>query len=134
MVRSDKFSAIVPLKFSNAFKRLFDFRLSLVDSQSCFIFAKRDLSFNRINQIHKARGMPRQGQGFSVGRLANLELKKKAGALNAQARKRGLKSKARFIYISEHLGLRDTGDYRQLRKLLELTPNRNMIFRSINKG
>jgi hypothetical protein len=79
---------------------------------------KRDFDFGKINRIHKARGMARQGRGFSVGRQVNMHLKKKARLLDAQARQMGLKGRARYEYVARHLRIADGDDFRGVRKLL----------------
>ena len=80
--------------------------------------AKRDLDFHRINQIHKARGLTRQGQGFSTGRQANHALKKRAKHLDTQARRSGLRGRARYEFIARNLPYCDGDDFRGVRKLL----------------
>jgi hypothetical protein len=81
--------------------------------------AKRDLNFSAINQIHKARGVMRQGEGFSVGRHARAEQKKKAKSLDKKAQEIGLKGDARYRFIARELGMPDRGDYRNVRSLLK---------------
>jgi hypothetical protein len=81
--------------------------------------AKRDLNFAAINQIHKARGVLRQGDGFSVGRHVRTNQMKKAIILNKKAQNLGLKGNDRYRFISRSLRMSDCGDYRNIRSLLE---------------
>jgi len=81
--------------------------------------AKRDLNFSAINKIHKARGIRRQGTGFSESRQKFISMEKRAKALNAEALRLGFRGDDRYQFITEKLGLASTGDYRQIRKLLQ---------------
>jgi hypothetical protein len=80
--------------------------------------AKRDLNFAAINQIHKARGVMRQGPGFSLGRKINADLCKRAILLNKKALRNGLKGNERYQYIAHELSLSEAGDYRGIRLLI----------------
>ena len=82
---------------------------------------KRDLDFTRVMRLHRARGIPRQGEGFSVGRTELAQLKQHARAADAEARKRGLRGEVRNRYICQRIGFYDRDDYRRLRKLLEVS-------------
>lgn len=79
---------------------------------------KRDLDFSKVTRLHRARGISRQGPGFSVGRRELAELRRRAQAADRDARRRGLKGEARYRLVSEKIGYPDEGDYRRLRKLL----------------
>jgi hypothetical protein len=79
---------------------------------------KRDLDFSKVSRLHRARGIPRQGPGFSMGRRELAALRGQAQAADAEARRRGLKGEARYAYVCSAIGYRDSGDYRRLRKLL----------------
>lgn len=81
--------------------------------------AKRDLDFNKIGKIHKARGLLRQGRKMSVGREDLAARAKRAKQLDRQARARGLKGERRYQFISDGLGLKNDGNYRQVRFLLK---------------
>ena len=80
---------------------------------------KRDLDFAKITQLHRARGIQRQGPGFSIGRKELAELKRKAKAADCTALKLGLMSDKRYEFICQQIGFADSGDYRRLRRLLE---------------
>lgn len=81
--------------------------------------ARRDLDFRRINALHKARGVTRQGPAFSAGRIETVEKKKRVKAAKKQAIQKGLKGEARYDYISQKSGIRTQGDHRGLRRLAE---------------
>ena len=85
--------------------------------------AKRDLDFKRINNLHKARGLPRQGADYLTSRKEQIALKKKARDANTEAKAQGLKGDKRYAFICERLGLLDVGDYRKIRKLLKKDGN-----------
>ncbi len=80
---------------------------------------KRDLEFGKIAKLHKARGVPRQGPGFSEGRKITAKNKVLAKTADAEARKKGLKGVKRYAFICKALGMLDHGDYRQVTRLLE---------------
>jgi hypothetical protein len=80
--------------------------------------SKRDLDFSKVMRLHRARGIARQGPGFSVGRRELAELKRKAKAADKEAREMRLKGDRRYQFICETIGFRDAGDFRRLRKLL----------------
>ncbi len=81
--------------------------------------AKRDLDFKRINTLHKARGLPRQGEDYLTSRKGQLYLKTRAREANAEAKAQGLKGDRRYGFICARLSFPDHGDYRKIRKLLE---------------
>jgi hypothetical protein len=81
--------------------------------------AKRDLDFKRINRLHKARGLPRQGEDYLSSRKEQLDLKRRARDANAEAKAAGLKGDKRYAFICSRLGFPDDGDYRRIRKLLQ---------------
>ncbi|MEI7775567.1 MAG: hypothetical protein WCK17_12425 [Verrucomicrobiota bacterium] len=79
---------------------------------------KRDLNFTNVTKLHRARGIPRQGPGFSIGRQESTTRAAKAKAANLEASRNGLSGTERYQFICKSIGLPDHGDYRQLRKLL----------------
>lgn len=80
---------------------------------------KRDLDFSKVMRLHRARGVARQGPGFSVGRRQVAELRRKARIADREARDRRLKGDGRYQFICRQINFVDEGDYRRLRKLLE---------------
>ena len=81
--------------------------------------AKRDLDLTRIGRLHRARGAARQGPGFSAARKEEIERRKQAQQLDAEAKAKGLRGDARWSFIARGLGRVDSGDYREIRRLLE---------------
>jgi len=79
---------------------------------------KRDLDFSKVMRLHRARGIARQGPGFSVGRRELAKLRRKAKAADRDARRCHLVGEARYQFICQQVPFRDSGDYRRLRKLL----------------
>lgn len=82
---------------------------------------KRDLDFSKITRLHGARGVARQGPGFSIGRRELAGLKQRAKMAAAEAAQKKLKGDRRYQFICHSIGFRDGGDYRRLRKLLQKT-------------
>lgn len=80
---------------------------------------KRDLDFAKITQLHRARGIQRQGRGFSVGRKKLEEKKQKAKVAFNEAKRLKLKGDKRYEFVCCQIGFLDSGDYRRLRRLLE---------------
>ena len=80
---------------------------------------KRDFDFSKVTKLHRARGISRQGPGFSVGRKELAELRKKAKEADKEARRNGLKGEPRYQFVCEQTGFRDKDDFRRLRKLLD---------------
>lgn len=80
---------------------------------------KRDLDFSKVTRLHRARGIARQGPGFSSGRRELADLQFRARNADRDARRKGLKGDNRYNYICKIIGYRDECDYRRLRKLLQ---------------
>jgi hypothetical protein len=80
---------------------------------------KRDLDFGKITQLHRARGIQRQGPGFSIGRKELAELKLKAKVAFEEAKRRKLKGDKRYEFVCGEIDFSDSVDYRRLRRLLE---------------
>jgi hypothetical protein len=80
--------------------------------------AKRDLDLALLGRLHRARGAARQGPGFSEARQAEIANRTKAGVLDREARRLGLRGDARWRFITLGLGKVDSGDYRETRRLL----------------
>ena len=82
---------------------------------------KRDLDFKKIASLHRARGINRQGPGFSIGRKELAERKRLAKIADKEARRRKLRGDARYEFIVakiSHIFI-DHPDYRRTKKLLE---------------
>ncbi len=80
---------------------------------------KRDLDFSKVMQLHRARGIARQGLGFSIGRRELVGLKREAKLADRFARRQGLKGDKRYEFVAAKIGFKDSGDFRRLRKLLQ---------------
>lgn len=80
---------------------------------------KRDLDFSKVMRLHRARGIARQGPGFSIGRRELTELRHKGAQADGDAKKRGLKGDRRYKFVCSKIGFRDGGDFRRVRKLLQ---------------
>jgi hypothetical protein len=87
--------------------------------------AKRDLNLGLITRLHRARGLQRQGEAFSASRTSRNDLRHRAKAADVQARRQGLKGDARYRFIGDRLGLLDDGEYRQIRRLLDVSPTKS---------
>lgn len=81
--------------------------------------SKRDLDFRKVAELHRARGIPRQGKGFSEGRKETAKRKVLAKKADQEAREKGLKGDKRYAFICKQLKMLDHGDYRQITRLLE---------------
>lgn len=81
--------------------------------------ASRDLDFKKVADLHKARGITRQGPGFSVGRKELAEKKRLAKIADKEAKRRGLTGDSRYEFIGAQIGFIDHLDYRRTKKLLE---------------
>ena len=81
---------------------------------------RRDLDLPRINRLHRARGVPRQGFKMSSRRDYLADLSRKARAADAEAREKGLRGEDRYRYIRDKIEYTVTDDgHRQLRRLLK---------------
>ncbi len=87
--------------------------------------AKRDIDFAKVNDLHRARGVPRQGAGFVAIRKEKEQRHARAKQLNREARQLGLKGAERFTFIAKGLGWSANADHSHLRRLLrnKLTNN-----------
>lgn len=81
--------------------------------------SKRDFAFNRINQVHRARGsVKKQGAAFAESREQFEKLCKAARAAEREGRRQGLKGEALMDYVMEKVG-RPYADSRQVRRWLQ---------------
>lgn len=81
--------------------------------------SKRDLDFGKIAELHRARGVSRQGKAFSESRMSTAEMQELAKKADQEARAQGMKGDKRYAFICRSLELRDHGDYRKVKRLLE---------------
>jgi hypothetical protein len=80
---------------------------------------KRDLKLGLVAKLHRARGVQRQGPGFSPARIENEKKAKRAFDLDKQAKARGLKGDKRLRFVADELGIKTKEDYREIRRLIE---------------
>jgi hypothetical protein len=79
---------------------------------------KRDLDLGVVSELHRARGIRRQGEGFSVARREWEKNAKRAFELNQQAKDNGLKGDERLRFVADELGMKTKEDYREIRRLI----------------
>ncbi len=80
---------------------------------------KRDLELGVVSELHRARGIRRQGEGFSGGRIDRDVKVKHAFELNEQAKAGGLKGNGRLRFVADNLGIKTKEDYRDIRRLIK---------------
>jgi hypothetical protein len=80
---------------------------------------KRDLKLGIVSELHRARGIRRQGEGFSVGRIDRTDKAKRAAELNEQAKTKGLEGDGRLRFVAKELRITTREDYREIRRLIE---------------
>jgi hypothetical protein len=80
--------------------------------------SKRDLKLGVVSRLHRARGIRRQGEGFSVGRIERAAKAKQALDLNEQAKAAGLRGDERLLFIADKLRMKTNEDYRQVVRLI----------------
>jgi hypothetical protein len=79
---------------------------------------KRDLNLAVLSEVHRARRIRRQGEGFSVARREYEKNAKRAFDLNEEAKTAGLKDSRRMDFVAEKLKIATNGDYREIRRLI----------------
>jgi hypothetical protein len=79
---------------------------------------KRDLNWRGITALHKARGVPKQGQKLGVNQSAGRSEAMRAAKLAKEADTLKLKGEARISWMVKQLGWDSRTDERQLRRIL----------------
>jgi hypothetical protein len=79
---------------------------------------KRDLKLGVVSRLHRARGIRRQGEGFSVARAEYEKNAKLAFEYNEQAKARGKKGDERLDFVAKQLDIITRGDYSQITHLI----------------
>ena len=79
---------------------------------------KRDLNWHAITSLHKARGVPKQGQKLSANQLAARLEGIHAAKLSKEADARKLKGETRISWMLKKLNKDSRTDERQLRRIL----------------
>jgi len=83
---------------------------------------KRDLNWAAIARLHRARGIPRQGEKLTIGRRERLALAKRARKLWDKATAEGLHGDRRSQAVMEMLHWDPRTDEKTLRRLLKDCP------------
>lgn len=78
---------------------------------------KRDIRWNEIARLHRARARNRQGVALKEGREQRRRMAAKLQKLDAEAAKRGLRGEARRSFLVSGLGLSPETSDRTLRRL-----------------
>ena len=81
--------------------------------------ANRDLDWKALGKLHKARGVPRQGEKLEQNRSELRKQVKRAQAADREAKKKGLRGEKRYSFIKQSAGLDMRTDDAQVRKLLK---------------
>jgi len=79
---------------------------------------KRDLNWDKILRLHRARGIGRQGPKLGAGRQHKSAQLKKMLAAEAEAKRIKLKGQSRYSYLKEKSGLTQQTDDAQVRRML----------------
>lgn len=78
----------------------------------------RDLDWNRILKLHRARGVARQGVKLATGRKERSAQLARLIKSEAQAKAKGLKGPDRYRFLKRAAGLTEATEDRQVRRLL----------------
>ena len=79
---------------------------------------KRDLNWDKILRLHRARGIGRQGPKLGAGRQHKSAQLKKILAAEATAKRMKLKGQSRYSFLKEKSGLTQQTDDAQVRRML----------------
>ena len=79
--------------------------------------ARRDFNHAKISELHRAKGVRRQGEAFSARRSKARELAERARSFAAEGRARGLRGEALTDFVAGKLERPDM-ERRALRRLL----------------
>ena len=79
---------------------------------------KRDLNWDKILRLHRARGIGRQGPKLGAGRQHKSAQLKKLLAAEAAAKRMKLKGQSRYSFLKEKSGLTQQTDDAQVRRML----------------
>jgi hypothetical protein len=80
--------------------------------------AARDLDWKALGKLHKARGVPRQGEKLEQNRAELQQQAKRAQAADREAKGQGLRGEKRYSFIKQKAGLSIDTDDAQVRRLL----------------
>jgi hypothetical protein len=79
---------------------------------------KRDLNWDKILRLHRARGIGRQGPKLGVGRQQRSAQLKKLLSADATAAQRKLRGQARYLFLKEKAAFSPQTDDAQIRRML----------------
>jgi hypothetical protein len=79
---------------------------------------KRDLNWDKIVRLHRARGIERQGPKLGAGRQQKSAQLRKLLAAEATAKRMKLKGQPRYSFLKEKSGLSQQTDDAQVRRML----------------
>ena len=79
---------------------------------------KRDLNWDKILRLHRARGIERQGPKLGAGRQQKSAQLRKLLAAEATAKRMKLKGQPRYSFLKEKSGLSQQTDDAQVRRML----------------
>lgn len=78
----------------------------------------RDINWAKVTRLHRARGIPKQGEKLADNRRARAQLVKRIQAGDQAARKKGLRGEARYRFIKTAGGLSPDTDNAEVRHYL----------------
>jgi hypothetical protein len=81
---------------------------------------KRDLRWGAIMQLHRSRGIHRQGEKLSLGEVARIKEAFKVQELWQQSKNIGLRGERRKTWVIEKMGWPPANDFSRVRRLLKL--------------
>jgi len=84
------------------------------------IDVNRDFNWDEITKLHRARGIPKQGEKLERNRAALLEQARCAREANREAKRKGLRGDKRYAFIKASAGLDERTDDTQVRRLLRV--------------
>jgi hypothetical protein len=80
--------------------------------------AARDLDWKAISKLHKARGVPRQGEKLQRNRAELQQQIRRAHAADREAKRQGLRGEKRYSFIKQSSGLDMRTENAHVRRLL----------------
>ena len=82
--------------------------------------AARDVNWRQIQRLHKARGIPKQGQKLAQNRADRAKQLKALKLARIEGRALRLKGEALYDFIKHRAGLNDCTDNAQVRRMLKV--------------
>jgi len=91
------------------------------------IDVNRDFNWDEITRLHRARGVPRQGEKLEQNRAELLKQAKRARNANRKAKRKGLRGEKRYAFIKAGARLDERTDNASVRRLLRQPLSRSVI-------